>query len=174
MLYAALLFNPLHFMKYVLYPHFTNKRTQQVKQVAQGHGKVRIQVLNVQSCFQTSALLNHQPPCPTSSAVWALFPQSISTERPAKPPTLLTFQPALLSYTFKPQREEKRKRKEESSGLHLPLHCSSRMGAHFQLRTSSKYSLLKLTYLEHNEKVYRRYSCTPVRQEETEQIKTNV
>ena len=118
-----------------------------MKQAAQGHSKVRIRVLNVQSSFQTSALPNHQPPCPASSAVWAWFPWSISTECPAKPPTLLMSQPALLNYTFKSHRKEKRKRKQASSGLHLPLHCSSWMSAHFQLQDQRYVLTSKLNIL---------------------------
>ena len=145
-----------------------------MKQVAQDHGKVRIQVLNGQSCFQTSALPNHQPPCPTSSAALALFPQSVSTECPAKPPIVLMSQPA-SSVTPSNHTEKKKGRgKRNPAGcifLFTVLHGCELISSS---RTSSKYLLLKLTYLEHDEKVYHRYTRTPVRQEEREQVKTNV
>ena len=87
---------------------------KEVKQVAQGHGKVGIQDLNVQACSQTSALPNHQAPGPTSSAAHALFPQEISTMGSAKSHTLPTSQPTLPNYPLKPYRKEKMSGRENS------------------------------------------------------------
>lgn len=146
MLLFYLILSILWNMYFILISQTTEHK--HVKQAAQGHSKVRIWVLNVQSCFQTSTLPNHQPPCPSSSAVWAWFPRSISTECPAKPPILLMSQPALLKYTFKSHRKEKKE--EETglkSGLHLPLHCSSWMSAHFQLKDQRYVLTSKLNIL---------------------------
>lgn len=87
---------------------------KEVQQVAQGHGKVAIQDLNVRACSQASALPTHQAPCPSSSVAHALFPQEISTTDPAKSRTLPTSQPTLPNYPLKPHRKETRSGRENS------------------------------------------------------------